>query len=145
MAPTANWSTRSPKSLSGQVSWRSLVDLCLKTDELEVHTEGMVRVMHPGHGMGVEFPSRTPEQRAQVGNLISFLRNAPETMLELVISPRALVADVTQFEPGEAIADGAEELDDPLLDLLRRGNTLHQEQFLGELRHQRSPEDVASA
>ena len=45
----------------------ALVDLCLKTNELEVHTEGMVRVAHPGHGMGVEFPSRTPEQRAQVG------------------------------------------------------------------------------
>ena len=124
---------------------RSLVDLCLKTDELEVHTEGMVRVMHPGHGMGVEFPSRTPEQRAQVGNLISFLRTAPETMLELVISPRALVADLTQFEPGEPLPDGAEDLEDPLLDLLRRGNTMQQEQFLGELRHQRSPEDVASA
>jgi hypothetical protein len=39
---------------------------------MAVHTEGMVRVAHPGHGMGVEFPSRTPEQRAQVGNLISF-------------------------------------------------------------------------
>ena len=39
---------------------------------MEVHTEGMVRVAHPGHGMGVEFPSRTAEQRAQVGNLIDF-------------------------------------------------------------------------
>ncbi len=38
---------------------RALIDLCLKTGELEVHTEGMVRVTHPGHGMGVEFPSRT--------------------------------------------------------------------------------------
>ena len=53
-----------------------------------MHTEGMVRVAHPGHGMGVEFPSRTPEQRAQVGNLIEFLRNCPATMLELIISPR---------------------------------------------------------
>ena len=80
---------------------RALIDFCLKTNEMEVHTEGMVRVAHPGHGMGVEFPSRTPEQRAQVGNLISFLRNCPETMPELIISPRALVADLTQFEPGD--------------------------------------------
>ena len=77
---------------------RALVDLCLKVEELEVHTEGMVRVAHPGHGMGVEFPSRTPEQRAQVENLINFLRSCPATMLELIISPRALVADLTQFE-----------------------------------------------
>ncbi|MFZ0939486.1 MAG: PilZ domain-containing protein, partial [Candidatus Sulfotelmatobacter sp.] len=33
---------------------RALVDLCVRTDEMEVHTEGMVRVSHPGHGMGVE-------------------------------------------------------------------------------------------
>ncbi len=123
---------------------RSLVDLCLKTDEIEVHTEGMVRVIHPGHGMGVEFPSRTPEQRAQVGNLISFLRSCPETMLELAISPRALVADVSQFEPGEAAPSG-DELEDPLLELLRRGTALQQQDFLRELRRQRSPEDVASA
>ncbi len=122
---------------------RALVDLCLKADEMEVHTEGMVRVVHPGHGMGLEFPSRTAEQRAQVGNLISFLRNSPAAMLELMVSPRALVADAAQFEPDpEAVP--AEELDDPLLDLLRRGTSLQQDEFLGELRHQRSPEDVAS-
>src|SRR6202042_2691682 len=62
---------------------KSLVDLCLRTGDMEVHTEGMVRVTHPGHGMGVEFPSRTPEQRAQVGNLISSLRGCSESTLEM--------------------------------------------------------------
>lgn len=124
---------------------RALVDLCLKTGELEVHTEGMVRVAHPGHGMGVEFPSRTPEQRAQVGNVISFLRNCPDTTPELVVSPRALVADLTQFEPAEPPpVESADELEDPLLELVRRGRSLQQDDFLVELRHQRSPEDVAS-
>jgi hypothetical protein len=123
---------------------RALVDFCLKTKELEVHTEGMVRVVHPGLGMGVEFPSRTPEQRAQVGNVIDFLRNSPEAMPELIISPRALVADLTQFEPAEKNASG-EELEDPLLELLRRGASLQQQDFLAELEHQRNPEDVASA
>jgi DNA-binding NarL/FixJ family response regulator len=128
---------------------RSLVDLCLKTDELEVHTEGMVRVNHPGHGMGVEFPSRTAEQRAQVGNLISVLRSSPEKAPELTISPRALIADLTQFEPAKPLAEGsaaeADELEDPLLELLRRGASLRQDDFLAELHHQRSPQDVASA
>jgi CheY-like chemotaxis protein len=124
---------------------RALVDLCLKTDELDVHTEGMVRVVHPGHGMGVEFPSRTPEQRAQVGNLIRVLRSCPETMLELIISPRALVADLTQFEPADQpLMESADEMEDPLLELLRRGISLQQHDFLAELQHQRSPEDVAS-
>ena len=124
---------------------RALVDLCLKTDELEVHTEGMVRVAHPGHGMGVEFPSRTAEQRAQVGNLINFLRQGPAAMPQLIISPRALVADLNQFEPADQSgAEATDDLEDPLLELLRRGASLQQNEFLSELRQQRTPEDVAS-
>jgi DNA-binding response OmpR family regulator len=125
---------------------RCLIDLCLKTGEIEVHTEGMVRVMHPGHGMGVEFPSRTAEQRAQVGNLINFLRNCPETMLELIVSPRALVADLSQFEHDEtAQPEATDEMEDSLLELLRQGAAFQQQDFLSELRRQRSQEDVASA
>src|SRR5579864_3080323 len=80
---------------------RALIDLCLRTGELEVHTEAMVRVTHPGRGMGVEFPSRTPEQRAQVGNVIDFLRSTPDTAPDLIVSPKALVADLTQFEQAQ--------------------------------------------
>jgi len=116
---------------------RALIDLCLKTNEMEVHTEGMVRVAHPGHGMGVEFPSRTQEQRAQVGNLITFLQSNRETSPELSISPKSLVADLTQFEPADK-QESSEELEDPLLELLRRGDTLQQEEFLGELQQQRN-------
>jgi CheY-like chemotaxis protein len=122
----------------------ALIDLCLKTEDLEVHTEAMVRVAHPGHGMGVEFPSRTSEQRAQVGNLINFLRNCPAAAPELIISPRALVADLSQFEPGERAEGAVEEMEDPLLELLRRGTSLQQDEFLSELRHQRNPDEVAT-
>jgi CheY-like chemotaxis protein len=133
---------------------RALVDLCLRTGEMAVHTEGMVRVTHPGHGMGVEFPSRTPEQRAQVGNLINFLRNCPDSTPELIISPRALTADLTQFEHApepasgtpdhETVHETVEDLHDPLLELLRQGAALQQDDFLAELRRQRSGETVAS-
>jgi hypothetical protein len=95
--------------------------------------------------MGVEFPSRTSEQRAQVGNLISFLRGCPETMLELSISPRALVADLSQFEHDEAPQlEAGEDMEDLLLDLLRSGTILQQDEFLAELRRQRTSEDLAS-
>src|SRR5579863_861070 len=125
---------------------RALVDLCLKTNEMEVHTEGMVKVAHPGHGMGVEFPSRTAEQRAQVGNLISFLQNSPDATPELSISPKALLADVTQFQSDHKNSqESSEELADPLLELLRRGSSLQQEEFLAELEQQRNPQDVAPA
>jgi hypothetical protein len=124
----------------------ALVDICLRTEEMTVHTEGMVRVTHPGEGMGVEFPSRTAEQRARVGNLISFLRSCPESVLKLIVTPRALTADVSQFEstqdPGSQ--EAADDLDDPLLELLRGGTTLQQKDFLAELRRQRSGETVAT-
>ncbi len=126
---------------------RALIDLCLKTDELAVHTEGMVRVTHPDHGMGVEFPSRTPEQRAQVGNLISLLRSCPESMLEMTVSPRALPADLNQFESVPEASNQPpehEELQDPLLELLRQANAMQQDDFLEELRRQRSGENVAT-
>jgi hypothetical protein len=123
----------------------ALVDICLKTEEMAVHTEGMVRVTHPGEGMGVQFPSRTAEQRARVGNLISFLRSSPESVLGLIVTPRALMADVSQFEHGqEPGSEAVEDLDDPLLELLRQGSTLQQEDFLAELRRQRSQESVAT-
>jgi len=126
----------------------ALVDLCLRTEEMAVHTEGMVRVNHPGHGMGVEFPSRTPEQRAQVGNLISLLRSCPESMPELSVSPRALVADLSQFESApEAVSSPAEDeddLEDPLLELLRHASAMQEDDFLEELRRQRSGESVAT-
>jgi DNA-binding response OmpR family regulator len=131
---------------------RALIDLCLKAGDLEVHTEAMVRVAHPGHGMGVEFPSRTEEQRAQVENVINFLRTCPDTTHELIVSPRSLVADLSQFERarGEGASQDADsdtpasEMEDQLLELLRRGTSLQEEDFLAELRHQRSPQDVAS-
>jgi DNA-binding response OmpR family regulator len=128
----------------------ALIDLCLKTGEMAVHTEGMVRVMHPGHGMGVEFPSRTAEQRAQVGNLISLLRGCPDSTPELNISPRALTADLSQFVSHLHLTNqsefdaAAEEMEDPLLELLRLGSSLQQDQFASELRRQRSGETVVS-
>jgi CheY-like chemotaxis protein len=137
----------------------ALVDLCLRAEAMAVHTEGMVRVTHPGHGMGVEFPCRTPEQRAEVGNLISLLRSCPESMLELSVSPRALTADLSQFQHETDLADetaddeltsdvnagpSAEEMEDPLLELLRLGPTLQPDDFFVELRRQRSGESVAT-
>jgi hypothetical protein len=95
----------------------------------------------------VEFPSRTAEQRAQVGDLINLLRTCPESAPELSISPRALTADLSQFERdsrGPSHAGQQEDLEDSLLELLRQGSDLQQEDFLSELRLQRSGESVAT-
>jgi hypothetical protein len=66
-------------------------------------------------------------------------------MLELSVSPRALTADQSQFEHARELGDEIEDnLEDPLLELLRQGSTLQQDDFLAELRRQRSGESVAT-
>jgi hypothetical protein len=67
------------------------------------------------------------------------LRSSPGAMPELIISPRALLADVKQFQAEDAEVNATgDELEDPLLELLRRGSSLQQEEFMAELQQQRS-------
>ena len=119
---------------------RSSVDLCLKVEALEIHAGGTVRIMHPNFGMGIEFPSRTEEQRKIVGDFIEFLTSRPGVTPELVISPKALTA--SDSELGDE--NNTEASDDPLLTLLREGNGLEQEEFLSQLWQQRNSETVNS-
>jgi CheY-like chemotaxis protein len=118
----------------------SAVDLCLRATGMEIHAEGFVRVMHPGHGMGIEFPARTEEQRKSVGEFIEFLTGQPGATPQLETSPRSLVAnavDLNQTSSPEADSE------DPLLELLRTGEALEEEAFLAELHRQRTPADVS--
>lgn len=117
----------------------SAVDLCLRTTGMEIHTEGLVRVMHPGHGMGIEFPSRTEEQRKSVGEFIAFLTAQPGVTPELETSPRSLIA--AEVDLKQTSTEGTEG-EDPLLELLRTGNSLEEEDFLSELHRQRTPASV---
>ncbi|MGD0790194.1 MAG: PilZ domain-containing protein [Terriglobales bacterium] len=117
----------------------SAVDLCLRAAGMEIHTEGLVRVMHPGHGMGIEFPARTEEQRKSVGEFIEFLTGQPGATPQLETSPRSLVANVVDLSQTSSAATDAE---DPLLELLRTGNALEEEAFLAELQRQRTPASV---
>jgi CheY-like chemotaxis protein len=120
---------------------RALIDLGLKAADMEIHIEGVVRVMHPGTGMGVEFPSRTEAQREAVTNFIQFLTGRPGTTPELFVSPQSVAADEAQFH-----SDVPEEdrLEDPLLELLRKAHTLSYEEFTAELHSQRNPDAVAA-
>jgi CheY-like chemotaxis protein len=121
---------------------RSGIVLRLKAEGLEVQAEGMVRVMHPEFGMGIEFASGTAEQREQVGSFIGFLTARPGIVPKLLITPKALAANNAEdYSDGKSSA----EPDDLLLDLLNRAGSLNQEEFLRELRQQRSSEEVASS
>ena len=117
----------------------SAVDLCLHAAAMEIHTEGLVRIMHPGHGMGIEFPARTDEQRESVGEFIEFLSSQPGTAPQLEASPRSLVANAADLS--ETASDAAA-ADDPLRELLRTGHALEEEAFLAELHRQRTAASV---
>lgn len=121
---------------------RSDIVLRLQAEDMEVQAEGLVRVMHPGYGMGIEFASRTAEQREQVGKFLEFLTSRPGTLPRLLITPRALAAADQYDNPP---ASEAEEPDDPLLLLLRSHESMDQEEFLQALQRQRNSEEVASS
>jgi CheY-like chemotaxis protein len=101
---------------------------------LEVQVLGVVRVMHPGFGMGIEFLSTTGSERDQVAAFIKFLASHPQLSPELSIMPRGLISGMDQAG-SEHKAQA--EFEDPLLDLLHGHESLSQEQFLHELRGQR--------
>jgi CheY-like chemotaxis protein len=123
----------------------SAVDLCLRVAGMEIHTEGLVRVMHPGHGMGIEFPARTEEQRKSVEDFIQCLTGQPGVTPQLETSPRALVANAIDLSHSSGSGSESEDAvaEDPLLELLRTGDSLDEEAFLDELRRQRTPESVS--
>ena len=120
----------------------SVITLCLKAEDMEVQAEGVVRVMHPGFGMGIEFAARTTDERAQVARFIGFLTSRPGMYPALLITPRTLTAGDDYDQPAPL---PAEELEDSLLELLRDHESLNQEEFLQRLRQQRGSEEVASS
>ena len=120
---------------------RAGVTLVLRAEGMEAQAEGMVRVMHPAFGMGIEFASRTVEDRDQVTSFIGFLTSRPGMVPELAITPRAL----TEPEDAAAVSSDSEDLDDPLLELLRTGDDMSQEDFTQALRQQRGSAEVANA
>jgi CheY-like chemotaxis protein len=107
------------------------IQLCLKVEDVEVQVEGTVRVMHPGFGMGIELPSRTAEDRAQVEQFIGLLASRPGMLPDLQIVPLALISHTVSSSSSEPVQDD-------LLELLRRHDSLSQEEFLEELHSQRS-------
>jgi len=118
---------------------QSRVVLSMRVANLSVQVEGVVRVMHPEAGMGVEFTQRTPQQRQQVEKFIEALMHSQGVLPDLLVEPDGL-----ETESGNRVAVG-EEAEDPLLELFRNRAELPAEAFLGELRKQRRSQGSGSA
>jgi PilZ domain len=108
------------------------VTLSMSATGVDVKTEGVVRVMHPDLGMGVEFAQKTAEHRAAVEKFLGVLTENRGVQPELLVEPEGL-----ENEAEENLSAAPSQMEDALLDLFRDKATLPADQFMEELRKQR--------
>jgi len=117
------------------------VTLSMRAAGVELRSEGVVRVMHPDKGMGVEFTQTTAEHRALLESFLSRLAENPDTMPELMVEPEGLENETTQSSKTVSQSGHTE---DPLLDLFRNHAGIAAESFVEMLRKQRGLSATAS-
>ncbi len=88
--------------------------LCLKVGGMELQAQGVVRVMHSGFGMGIEFASGTPQQREEVENFIHSMIGLPEADPELLIVPQP----IEQNAGDQRFQNMSHATDDPLREFI---------------------------
>ena len=108
----------------------SRVTLSMKAGTAEVRAQGVVRIMHPDKGMGVEFTQTTPEHRAAVEQFLGVLTENRTLLPELLVEPDGLESESSASKPGS-------DVDDPLLQLFY-GESLTAEQFHTAMHKQRA-------
>ena len=110
----------------------SRVMLSMRAGGVEVRAQGVVRVMHPDRGMGVEYTQVTPEHRAAVEKFLGVLNENRTLLPELLVEPEGL-----ESTPFTAKSDSAALLEDPLLQLFH-AEPVSPEAFHDALRQQRA-------
>ena len=106
------------------------ITLSMRAAAMEVRAQGIVRVMHPEKGMGVEFKLSTSEHRAAVEKFLSVLTENRGLLPELLVQPEGLENETS---PRPATSQDCE---DPLLKLFY-GEPLSAQDFHEALRQQR--------
>ncbi|MGH9530483.1 MAG: PilZ domain-containing protein [Terriglobales bacterium] len=123
---------------------RTKLTLSMRAGETELRVEGIVRVMHPELGMGVEFTQKTGIQKEQVERFIQTLTGSNGVVPDLMVQPESLDVSDESSVQNQVVAD----TDDPLLDLFLKKSTLTPQAFQVELSKQRgshSQPEAASA
>jgi len=108
----------------------SRVSLSMRVAEVEVRAQGVVRIMHPDKGMGVEFTQTTPGHREAVERFLGVLNENRTLSPELLVEPEGLESEPSSSRPPA-------DTDDPLLQLFY-GEALTAEQFHEALHKQRA-------
>jgi CheY-like chemotaxis protein len=124
------------------------VELLLRAADCSIKTEGIVRLVDPELGMGIEFLTRTPEHRGRLQELIQLMTASPDAVSEVLVEPEGIDWNNEAAHAAAATTPSAQnEVDtDPLLELFRTGPGLSKGEFLVELeKHQLviSPGDVS--
>lgn len=109
----------------------SRVTLSMRAAGVEVRVPGIVRVMHPERGMGVEFSQNTAEHRTSLEKFLGVLTENRSLMPELLVQAEGLETDPPPRKPAPTDAD------DPLLQLFY-ADPLTAEAFHEELQKQRA-------
>ena len=112
---------------------RTRLHLMMKLPHMELQIEGIVRIMHPGAGMGLEFTQSTQAQKTSVEEFIQTLVAATDAVPDLQVRPDAIDNSAAAFSANPVEDDPA----DPLLSLFRSQADLPAELFHSELRKQR--------
>jgi len=117
---------------------RTRLQLMMRVGELKLQIEGIVRVMHPASGMGVEFLQHTASQQARVQQFIQELVNTEGAVPDLQVRPDTIDNSAAALT-AERAGNG-----DPLLSLFHTKAEVPVEVFQIELRKQRGvPQEVA--
>lgn len=115
----------------------TLVVLCMRVAGVELRAQGIVRVMHPDKGMGVEFTQTTPEHRATLERFLQVLNENHGLLPELMVEPEGLDAESYSSTPR------ALDSEDPLLQLFS-AKLSTAEEFHDALRNQRTVPSAGS-
>ena len=111
---------------------RTRLQIVMKVRQMELPVEGMVRVMHPGAGIGVQFTRQNAEEKKRVEEFIHTLVNSEGAVPEIEVRPDAIDNSPSAFSAARIEGDH-----DPLLSLFHMGSELPPDEFHAELRKQR--------
>jgi len=119
---------------------RTRIILSMKVVGVGFRAEGVVLVMHPDLGMGIEFAQTTDLQRNDLEKFIQALTNSNGVLPELLVEPEGLgIGDPV------GVPKSGTGIEDPLLELFRKKSDLASEAFQTELRKHRGPNPKAAA
>ncbi len=119
---------------------RTRIILSMKVAGAGFRAEGVVQLMHPDLGMGIEFAQTTDPQRNDLEKFIQALTNRNGVLPELMVEPEGLdIGD--PVIPSKSVTG----IEDPLLELFRKRTDLAPEAFQTELRKRRGPNSKAIA